>query len=148
MISVRRAAIVAASLAFAFATPLAAQSNPFVQGEYVDVSSITIDDGHFSDYAGFLATMWRNEQEFAKSQGWITGYEVLANVHKRKGEPDLILVLRYSSIPDGAEGERRNKLFLDHAKATDAQMEAASGERAKYRHVDGSQLWQVLNFKK
>jgi hypothetical protein len=26
-------------------------------------------------------------------------------------------------------------------------MNAASGERAKYRHQLGSQLWQVLNFK-
>ena len=30
---------------------------------------------------------------------------------------------------------------------TDAQMEAASGNRAKFRHVLGSTLWQVLNFK-
>ncbi len=143
----RKLAIAAASLALAWSVPGMAQSNPFVGGDYVEVSSVTIDDGHFSDYASFLATQWRAEQEFAKSQGWITGYEVLGNVHKRPGEPDLILVIRYKSMPDGAEGERRNKLFLDHVKATDTQMEAASGDRAKYRHVIGGQLWQELKFK-
>ena len=32
-------------------------------------------------------------------------------------------------------------------KMTEAQMEAASGERAKFRHVTGSSLMQVLNYK-
>ena len=143
----RKAAVMAASLALAWSMPGMAQSDPFVGGDFVEVSSVTIDDGHFLDYAGFLATQWRAEQEFAKSQGWITGYEVLANTHKRSGEPDLILIVRYKDMPNGAEGERRNKLFLDHVKSTDATMQAASGDRAKYRHVIGSQLWEVLNFK-
>lgn len=44
--------------------------------------------------------------------------------------------------------ERWAKQFRDNVKLTDAQMQAASGERAKYRKVLGSQLWQVLNFRK
>lgn len=142
-----KAAVLAASMSLAFATPAGAQSDPMVGGDLVDVSSISIDDGHYLDYANHLAGMWRKQQEYAKSQGWITGYEVLANVHKRPGEPDLILVTRYKSVPDAAEGERRAKQFRDNVKMTDAQMEAASGERAKYRKVMGSQLWQALNFR-
>lgn len=148
MFGYRRAAVMAASLALAFATPAMAQSDPFVGGDYVDVASVTIDDGHYLDYATFLETKWRDEQEFALKQGWITGYEVLANTHKRPGEPDLILVTRYAAAPTGAESDRRNKLFLAHVSATDAAMEAASGDRAKYRHVIGSQQWQVLAFRK
>ena len=143
----RKAAVMAASLALAWSVPGIAQTNPFTGGDYVSVASITIDDGHFGDYAAYLATKWRDQQEFAKAQGWITSYEVLSNENKRKGEPDLILVTRFHNTPDGAEGERRSKLYLEHVKATDAQMDAASGERAKYRHVDGSQLWQELKFK-
>ena len=109
MFGYRRAAIVAASLALAFASPVAAQSDPFTGGEYVEVSSITVDDGHYMDYATFLADDWRKRQEYAKKQGWISGYEVLANVHKRPGEPDLILVVRYRTLPDGAESEKRNE---------------------------------------
>ncbi len=143
----RRAAIAAASLAFVFATPLAAQNFPMVPGEYVEVGSISIDDGHDLDYANFLAGQWRGRQEFAKQKGWITGYEVLANVNRRPGEPDLILVTRFKSIPDAAEQLRRDGEMREYTKQTDAQMAAASGERAKYRHQLGSQLWQVLNFK-
>ena len=149
MNALRRAAILAASISLAFAAPLAAQSSdPFVGGDYVEVSSVTIDDGHYLDYASFLASTWRAQQEFSKSQGWITSYEVLGNAHKRPGEPDLILVTRFKNFADGAEGDRRNKAFLDHMKATDVAMEAASGDRAKYRHVIGSQLWQELDFRK
>ena len=144
-----RVAIAAASLTLAFATPAFAQtSDPFVGGDYVEVSSVTIDDGHYLDYANFLAATWRAQQDFGKAQGWITGYEVLGNANKRPGEPDLILVTRFKNFADGAEGDRRNKMFLDHMKATDVQMEAASGDRAKYRHVIGSQLWQVMAFRK
>jgi hypothetical protein len=144
---IRSAAVLAASMSLAWAMPALAQSNPMVGGDLVEVSSITVDDGHGLDYAQHLAGMWRKQQEYAKSQGWITGYEVLANVNKRPGEPDLILVVRFKSIPDAAEDERRAKQFRENVKLTDAQMEAASGERAKYRKVLGSQLWQVLNFR-
>ena len=142
-----KAAVLAATLTLACASPAIAQTDPMVGGELVDVASISVDDGHYLDYARHLAGMWRKQQEYAKSQGWITGYEVLANVHKRPGEPDVILVTRYKNVPDAAEGERRAKQFRDNVKMTDAQMEAASGERAKYRKVLGSQLWQVMNFR-
>lgn len=144
----RHAAVLAASLSLAFAAPALAQSDPMIGGDYVEVSSISIDDGHYLHYANFLASQWRANQEYAKSQGWITGYEVLGNPFKRPGEPDLILVVRFKSMPDAAEGDRRAKMYRDHVKLTDAQMEAASGDRAKYRKVLGSQLLQVLNFRK
>lgn len=143
----RYAAIVAAPLAFALVNPLGAQNNPMIGGDFVEVSSVTIDDGHFTDYSNFLADTWRKRQDFAKKQGWISGYEVMANVNKRPGEPDLILVIRMPSLPGGAEDEKRGAAMRDFFKQTDTQMEAASADRAKYRHVIGSTLWQVMNFK-
>lgn len=143
----RYAAMLAAPLALVLVNPLGAQNNPMTGGNYVEVSSITIDDGHYGDYANFLADTWRKRQEFAKSKGWITGYEVMGNVNPRKGEPDLILVVRFPSMPDAAEGERRGAAMRDFFKQTDTQMEAASAERAKYRHVIGSTLWQEMKFK-
>ncbi len=143
----RRAAILAASFAFAFASPAFAQETPLVPGEYVDVSSITVDDGHSLDYANFLAGYWRAQQDFMKAQGWISSYEILANIHKRPGEPDLYLVQRSKSLPDAAESMRRDQVMRDKMKMTTAQMEAASGERAKFRHVIGGSLMQVLNYK-
>lgn len=147
MKAIRRAAILAASLSIAFALPSAAQEVPLTAGDYVEVTTVTIDDGHNLDYAKFLAGAWRTQQDFMKAQGWITGYEILANVHKRPGEADLYLVQRSKGIPDAAEIERRNQVMRDKMKMTDAEMEASSGERAKFRHVTGTSLMQVLNFR-
>jgi hypothetical protein len=137
----------AAALGLALATPAVAQNFPLIGGDYVEVTAVTIDDGHSLDYAQFLAGYWKSQEEYAKSQGWTTGFEILSNVDKRKGEPDLYLVRRFKNFADGAEGERRAAMVREHVKQSDAQMEAASGDRAKYRHIDGTQLLQVLTFK-
>lgn len=129
------------------AAPAMAQNFPLANGEYVNLTMVTIDDGHNLDYANFLAGQWKAQEEFAKAQGWITGYEILSNVDKRPGEPDLYLVARMKSIPDAAEQARRDKVVKDNLKMTDAQMEAGSGDRAKYRHVIGSMTLQQLVFK-
>ena len=143
----RKAAVIAASLALAWAVPGMAQNTPFIPGDYVEVSSVTIDDGHGLEYSNFLASTWRARQEFAKKQGWLDGYEVLANVNGRVGEPDLILVTRFKSMPDSAEQLRRDDAMRAYNKQTDEQMQTASGDRAKYRHLISSQLWQELKFK-
>jgi hypothetical protein len=144
----RYAALAAALLTLASAPPAMAQNFPLAEGEYVQMASITIDDGHFGDYADFLAGYWRAQEDFMKAQGWITSYEILSNINKRPGEPDLYLIERMKSLPDAAEIARRNEVMRAQMKLTDAQMEAASGERSKYRHVIGSALLQVLNYKK
>lgn len=141
------AAIVAAPFVVAMSSPAAAQNYPFTSGDYEEVAMIEVSDGAGYDYANFLATTWKKNQEFAKSQGWITGYQVLSNVYNRPGEPDLYLVTTFSSLPDAAEDEKRNQAYRDFMKQNDAQMDAASGDRAKYRKVLGSFLLRQLKFK-
>ena len=149
MRTLRLAAIAAVTLAFAAPLPAFAQNNdPFVGGDYVLVTGVSIDDGHYLDYANFLSGFYKAQEDFAIKQGWQTNWEVLANVNGRKGEPDLYLVRRFKSMPDSAEGERRAKMIRDQVKMDDAQMQAASGDRAKFRHVDGSQLLQVMTLRK
>ena len=143
----RRAAIIAASASLAVAAPAFAQNYPLAPGDYVNIAMITIEDGHGLDYAQFLAGQWKEQEEFAKSQGWITGYSILANVDKRPGEPDIYLETSMKSIPDAAEQARRDDVIRAHNKMTDAQMEAGSSDRAKYRHVIGSMTLQELKFK-
>jgi hypothetical protein len=149
MKSKRFAALAMAAISITFASPVLAQSEfPLVPGEYVEMSSITIEDGHNLDYANFLAGMWRKQQEFAKSKGWITDYEILSNVDKRAGEPDIYLVTKFTTMPDAAESAKRDDAFLKYMATSDSQMEKASGERATYRHVIGSMLLQKLDWKK
>jgi len=146
MKSMRLAALAAISLAFS-ALPAIAQDDPFTGGEFVSVTGVTIDDGHYLDYASFLSGYYKAQEDYAVNQGWQTSWEILSNVNPRKGEPDLYLVRRFKSIPDGAEGERRAQMIRDNVKMSDAQMEAASGDRAKFRHVEGTTLMQVLKLK-
>ena len=141
------AAMLAAPFAIAICTPVAAQNSPFTPGDYEEVGMIDVSDGGGTAYANFLATTWKKNQEFAKSKGWITGYQVLANVNPRPGEPDLYLVTSFTSSPDAAEDERRNQAYRDFMKQSDAEMDAASGDRAKYRTVMGSFLLRQLKFK-
>ena len=147
MKSVRLAAFAATALLFT-PLPALAQNDPFMGGDYVAVTAISIDDGHYLDYANFLAGFYRAQEDYAVKQGWQTSWEIMANVHPRKGEPDLYLLRRFKNIPDGAEGERRSQMIRDNVKQSDAQMEAASGDRAKFRHVDSNMLLQEMKMKK
>lgn len=141
------AAVLAAPLVITLSAPAAAQNSPFTPGDYEEVGMIDVTDGGGLEYANFLATTWKKNQEYAKSKGWITGYQVLANVNPRPGEPDLYLVTSFSSLPDAAEDEKRNAAYREFMKQSDAQMEAASGDRTKYRTVMGSFLLRQLKFK-
>lgn len=147
MFCIRHAAAFAASLALAIPATAWAQNDPFVGGDYVEVTGVTVDDGHYLDYATFLAGYYQAQEKYAISQGWQTSWEILGNVNKRKGEPDLYLVRRYKSLPDGSEGDRRAAMIRTQVKMSDAQMAAASGDRAKFRHVDSSMLLQVLKMR-
>ena len=141
MKSVRLAAFAAASLLFT--APLAVQAQsaiPTDPAEYVEVSMISVEDGHGLDYANHLAGQWRKGQDYAVQQGWITGYEILTNENPREGEPDVYLLTRFTSFADPAEGKRRNAMYMKHMTATTEQMQAQSGDRAKYRKLKGSML--------
>ena len=140
-------ALGAVALAFALPQAAAAQDDPFTGGDYVEVTGVNVDDGHYMDYATFLSGYYKAQEEYAVKQGWQTGREILANIHKREGESDLYLVRRYRNLPDGAEGEKRAAQIRAQVKMSDAQMQAASGDRAKFRHVMSSQLLQVMKLK-
>lgn len=136
--------IAAAAIALALpAAPALAQDFPLVAGEYVQMNGIVVEDGEGAfKYAQWLATEWKKNQEYAKSQGWITGYGIYENVNERPGEPDLYLVTQFASLPDAAEGERRSKAYDAWSKTNDQQQAVASGNRAQYRTVISSMLLQ------
>ncbi len=136
--------LAAAAMAFALPiiAPVAAQQFPLAPGEYVEMSGITIKDGGSMKYAEWLATEWKRNQEYAKSQGWISDYKIYANVNARDGEPDIYLVSTFASLPDAAEQERREKAYDAWSKTTPQEREAASGNRAEYRTGTGSIMLQ------
>jgi len=125
-----------------FATPAAAQDIPLVNGNFWNVTEVTIDDGHFSTYADYLASEFRKQQDFAKSKGWIKDYYILANFNKRADEPDLYLVQIFDHMTTPAEDIAREKEMNAFMAQTTRQGEAGSGNRAKYRKIGGSMLLQ------
>lgn len=127
-------------------TAAAAQEWPFVGGEYSEMTGIFIKDGGGYKYAQYLANEWARNQEFAKSQGWISDYKMYGNVNPRDGEPTIYLVVTFPSIPDAAEDERRADAYEAWSKKTIEQSETEAGNRAEYRTVMGAMLLQ--EFKK
>ena len=124
--------------------PAAAQELPLVGGDYWDVTSVKIDDGHFADYADFLVSDSRKQNEYAKSKGWIKAYYILSNNNNRKDEPDLYLVTVSDRMATPAEQIARNKEMNAYLKSDDRKQLAGSGQRAVYRHITGDMLLQQL----
>jgi hypothetical protein len=129
-----------------FTTTATAQELPVASGEYWDVAAISIDDGHFPDYADYLAGQWRKQQEFSKSKGWIKGYHVLSNVNARADEPDLYLVTVFDHMSTPAEDIQREKDMNAFMTQTTRQGATGSAHRATYRHLKGDMLLQELNW--
>ena len=140
------AALGAATILFAF--PAAAQDIPLTTGNFWNVTEVTIDDGHFSTYADYLAGQWRKQEEFSKSKGWIKDFYILGNNNKRAGEPDLYLVTISDRPTTPAEDEARAKETNAFLQSSARQEDAQSGARAKYRHLGGNMLLQEQLYRK
>jgi len=125
-----------------------AQEFPLVAGDYTSISGIFIQDGGNVAYAQFLAGEWAKQQEFAKSKGWISDYKIYINVDARDGEPNVYLTQTYANVPSGADMEKRNKEWEAWAKKSDAQMDAESGDRAKFRTQRGTMMLQEYTIRK
>jgi len=126
--------------------PAVAQELPLKSGDFWDIGAVTIDDGHFGDYADFLASQYRKNMEFQKSKGWIKGYYILSNVNKRAGEPDLYLVTIFDHVTTPAEDIQREKEANAFLAQTTRQSMAASGQRATYRHIGSDMLLQEMTW--
>ncbi len=148
--SMRRSIFVLALGAASLMTAAAAlaQEWPLVPGNYWEVTGIEIKDGGALKYAQFLATEWKENSEYAKSQGWIKDYMIFSNVHARANEPDLYLVTVTETMVSGAESEKRQQAYIAWRKKTLEQMMSESGNRAEYRDVMSDSLLQELKIRK
>ncbi len=135
-------------LSCAWTASAIADEYPVVWGDYWSVSGIKLKDGGSLAYAQFLATEWREEQEFAKSKGWIKSYMVLANTYPRQGEPDLYLITVSDQLVSGPEDEKRLEEYMAWRKKSMAQLDKESGDRLEFRELSGNLLLQELEFRK
>ena len=120
---------------------------PFVPGDFWEITAIHLKDGGSWAYSNWLATEWRKNLEFSKSQGWIKDYMVFSNVYGRADEADLYIVRVRESIPSGAESEARQKAYMDWQSKSIEKMVEESGNRVEYREVAGTTLLQHWKFR-
>ena len=59
-------------------------------------------------------------QAFAKQQGWLLDYHIVANIDPRSGEPDLYLITKYADEPSAAEIEQQDAIMLRRMQTTPA----------------------------
>ncbi len=135
----------AAALACALtATPALAQDSSYKLGSLWTAARIDVADGQYENYLDWLTKVWVGNQAFAKSQGWILDYHILDNVNPRDGEPDLILITRFSDMPSVAEIDRRNAIINKRMSQDDHSADAASGQRNVMRKQMGSVLYREI----
>ena len=141
----RKTMIALAALAScAFAMPAMAQQSSYKLGPLWSAGRIDVEDGQYENYMDWLMKVWESNQAFAKSQGWILDYHILDNVNARDGEPDLILITRFTDMPSVAEIDRRNAIINERMKQDDHSADAASGQRTKMRRQMGSVLYREI----
>jgi hypothetical protein len=119
-----------------------------VPGDFVEISMIKVDDGHDLEYANHLAGTWRKGQDFAKTQGWITDYQIWTNVNAREDEADVYLVTWFPRMETPQEVDARSKAYNAHLQTTIAKAQADSGKRATYRKLAGSMLMRNNTWRK
>jgi hypothetical protein len=141
----RKLILGAISLAFlATSAPGLSQQSAVKPGPLWTAARIDVEDGQYENYMDWLAKVWIPNQEFAKSQGWLSDYYILDNINNRDGEPDLILITRFNDFPSPTEIERRNAVMNERMKQDDHTADAASGQRGKMRRLMGSILYREV----
>ncbi len=78
-------------------TPLAQAQEHYESGSFWAVTSVDTKPGMFDAYMENLDGLWRRQMEMMKEAGKVKNYMMFANVHAREGEPDLWLMVEWTS---------------------------------------------------
>jgi ABC-type sugar transport system substrate-binding protein len=137
--------VIAATVAMA--GPAAAQERSYKAGSVWTSSRIKVVPGQFENYMDFLAGQWKRVQEFAKKEGVVLSYHVLAVNNARKDEPDLILLIETKDYMTTAQQDAFNDKLNAFLATDDRKQAAASAARGPMREQQGSTEYQELVLK-
>jgi len=137
----------AAMIVATLATPAMAQEWPTKDGSVWVASRIDVLPGQGPAYLDYLATEWKKEMEWGKTEGYILSYRVMRTNHARQGEPDLVLLIEYKDYSSIAERAAAGKKFNAAMGTTGRQRAPANAEREKIRTSMGSTEYQELILK-
>jgi hypothetical protein len=129
--------------------PLAAAAqDDYDDGSYWTVTSVDTHPGMFDDYMSDLNNVWRKSMEMLMNDGKVVSYKVFGNVNARHEEPDLWLMVEWSSgaaymdTPREYWDANAKKLFGSMDKGTEANI-----KRGELRTIMGETLLREMSFK-
>lgn len=137
--------LVAATLTMA--SPAGAQDTAYVPGPYWVVQGIYIEDGQLENYMDYIASTYRKSQDFAKQNGWISGFTILQNVNHRNDEPHLYLVTEMPKLATPQEEAERERKLNEHMQQTTREATDQSGKRVAMRRLMSNLLLQELSLR-
>ena len=129
------------------AGPATAQDSVYTPGTYWVVQGITVEDGQLENYMDYIAATYRKSQDFAKQNGWISGYTILQNVNRRLDEPHLYLVTEMPRLATPQEEVERERKLNEHMQQTSRQATEQSGQRVAMRKLGNNLLLQELDLR-
>jgi hypothetical protein len=137
------------AFSLALAAPAAGQSQDsvYTYGGYWNVQGIHIEDGQFENYLDYIADAYDRQQQYARRQGRISGYDILVNVNARENEPDLYLITRMLRLATPQEDAERDRRLNEFMQRTAHQASEQSGQRVTMRRLGSNILLQELNLR-
>ncbi|QHJ11837.1 hypothetical protein FX988_02073 [Paraglaciecola mesophila] len=146
MKSIKKAFLIG-TLALSISTIALAQESSYSFGTVWEAHGIRVLPGQFENYMDHLAGSWKDVYEFAKKEGHVVDYHVLASNHARVGEPDLILVIEYKDYVKTAEYEAFQKKIDEMLSTNERQADKEFGDRGSMRETLSSYQYHELNLK-
>lgn len=129
-------------IAVGLATPAMAQESPLKRGSVWVASRIDVLPGQNPAYTDYLATEWKKEMEWGKTQGYILSYRILTTNNRRNDEPDVVLLIEYKDYGTVAERDAIGKRYNEAMKTDRYKTAAGNLEREKIRTSMGSIEYQ------
>ena len=109
--------------------PFHAWADDYELGSYWVISGVDTHPGHFDDYIDNINGAWRKSMEMQMEEGIVKSYKILTNVNARTGEPNLWLMVEYTSA--GAFLDRPKSYWDEQGKKIWGSMDKGQEENIK-----------------
>lgn len=125
-----------------------AQERSYEPGNFWQISGVKIMPAKFDAYLEDISGLWRSQMEKMKADGKIVSYHLMANVHPRDNEPDLWMMVQWTSAADMLDTpwEYWDELTDDIVGSVEKSRELAI-DRGELRTIMGDTLARELTFK-
>ncbi len=120
----------------------------YKDGSYWTVTSVDTKPGHYDDYLADLNNAWRKSLEQQKKDGKVKSYRIFSNTHARHGEPNLWLMVEWTSA--GAVLDTPREYWDEESKKLFGSVEGgneANIKRGELRTIMSEVLVREVTFK-